>query len=123
MDARAHQVFLVDDDAAVRDSIRALLESYGIQVHDYASGADFLAEPRDNGCGCLIMDMHMPGMNGLELLGAMRAKAWWLPVIAITGKADAHLIANLRNAGACAVFEKPIDEAILLQAIENAVAH
>jgi FixJ family two-component response regulator len=53
----------------------------------------------------------------------MRARDWMLPVIAITGKADARLVANLKNAGACAVFEKPVDEAVLLQAIESASAH
>jgi len=65
----------------------------------------------------------MPGMNGLELLDTVRERALHLPVIVITGRADARLINQLKNAGACAVFEKPIDDTTLLQAIEQAVAN
>jgi FixJ family two-component response regulator len=123
LDALAHRVFLVDDDAAVRDSIRTLLECCGLEVHDYASGPDFLADPRSSGPGCLITDVHMPGMNGLALIDAMRVRARRLPVIVITGRADPRLVARLKNAGACAIFEKPVDDTALLEAIEHAVAH
>jgi two-component system response regulator FixJ len=123
LDAAAHTVFLVDDDEAVRDSIRTLLESCGFRVRDYASGPDFLADPDGAGPGCLITDMHMPGMNGLELIGAMQVRARRLPVIVITARADARLFARLRDAGASAVFEKPLDEESLLRAIEQVVGH
>jgi two-component system CheB/CheR fusion protein len=123
LDALAAPVFLVDDDDAVRDSIRALLESYGLEVHDYPSGHAFLADPAVGDRGCLILDMHMPGMTGLEVLGFMRCSARRMPVIAITGRVDERLIERLRTAGACAVFEKPVDESVLLNAIERAVAH
>jgi two-component system response regulator TtrR len=123
VDATASPVFLVDDDDAVRDSIRALLESYGLEVRDYASGMAFLADPVVGDRGCLILDMHMPGMTGLEVLEIMRRDARRLPVIAITGRADGRLVERLRTAGARAVFEKPIDDAVLMRAIEHAVAH
>jgi FixJ family two-component response regulator len=123
LDALAPRVFLVEDDAAVRDSVRTLLECYGIEVRDYASAQAFLADSAAGGPGCLITDMHMPGMNGLELLDTVRERALHLPVIVITGRADTRLINQLKNAGACAVFEKPIDDTTLLQAIQQAVAN
>jgi two-component system response regulator FixJ len=122
LDARTPKVFLVEDDEAVRDSVRVLLESCGHEVHDYPSGEAFLADPGGGGAGCLITDMHMPGMSGLELIGATRSRSPCLPVIVITGRADARLIDRLRGAGAAAVFEKPVDDGALLQAIQDAVA-
>ena len=124
MDARPQRlVHIVDDDAAVRDSLRALLESCGLAVCDYASGRDFLDHGADSQAGCVVLDIHMPGLSGLELLDILRAKHFALPVIVITGRSDPALRLRARVAGAVAVFDKPVDEAQLLGAIEGAWAH
>jgi two-component system CheB/CheR fusion protein len=122
VDARPHPVFLVDDDAAVRDSVRTLLECCGVTVRDYASGKEFLADPQSAGPGCLITDMYMPGMSGLELLQAMRDRGSHMPAIVITAHADERLLRRLREAGVSTVFEKPVDATLLLTEIERAAA-
>ena len=77
-------VYVIDDDDAVRDSICMLLESYGIAAHPYASGAVFLADlPLDP--GCLLVDVDMPGINGLELLNQLRGRRMAIPAIVMTG--------------------------------------
>jgi len=107
-------VHVVDDDEAVRDSMRALLESYGIEVYAYASAREFLvADPAQPG-GCVLVDLHMPGMGGLELLEALQAQGSRIPVIAITGRSDSMLKERATRAGAVTLLEKPVsDEALL----------
>ena len=115
-------VYVVDDDEAVRDSLRALLESYGMAVRDQASGSEFLKKFRKDGPVCLVLDIHMPGMNGLELLELMDVQGIRIPVIAITGRGDAALREKLAHAGVTTVFDKPVDEDQLVNAIESAFA-
>jgi two-component system response regulator FixJ len=113
-------VHVVDDDAAVRDSLRALLESCGLRVRDYASGAEFLAESPRSAFDCVLLDIHMPGMSGLDLLDILHRRAAMPAVIVITGRGDAGLRNRAQEAGAMAVFDKPLDEDLLLGAIEAA---
>jgi FixJ family two-component response regulator len=113
-------VHIVDDDAAVRDSMRALLESCGLTVRDYASAPEFLADYHQNAGDCLLLDIHMPGMSGLDLLEILHGRKSVLPVIAITGRSDAAIRSRAAGAGAMAVFDKPVDEDKLLGAIEAA---
>ncbi len=120
--AVARTVHVVDDDDAVRDSLRALLESYGLLVRDYASGNDFLQEFSGFGAVCLVLDIHMPGITGFELLEILKARNVQIPVIVITGRADSRLRGRLAQTGAVAVLEKPIDEDELIRAIEAAFA-
>ena len=116
-------ISLVDDDDAVRDSLRALLESYGIAVAEYPSARDFLSNAQSDRSDCMLLDLHMPEMNGLQLLDAMRQQGSPMPVIMITGRGDAQLTSRAIQAGAYALLSKPVEDNILLQSIRDAVAH
>jgi len=114
-------VYLVDDDSAVRDSLRVMLEAYGMVVKDYVSAPAFLADG-ERRHGCLILDLHMPEMSGLELLEVLREQGSELPVIVFTGRGDADLKERVEQAGALALFAKPVDVDALVQTIERALA-
>ena len=114
-------VHIVDDDDVVRDSFRSLLESHGLAVRDYASAEDFLADRQQPKFGCLILDLHMPRMTGLQLLGELQKQGSHLPVIAITGRGDATLKQQVAQAGAFAFLEKPMNEEVLMWTIKSAV--
>src|SRR5262245_57661978 len=114
-------VHVVDDDEAVRDSMRALLESYGIEVRDYASAREFLvASPTQPG-GCVLLDLHMPGMSGLELLEMLQVQGSKLPVVVITGRGDSVLKARAIRAGAVTLLDKPVAEDVLLNSLTRAL--
>jgi len=114
-------VFIVDDDDMVRDSLRALLEAHRFQVHDFESARRYL-DGRDGLIrGCLVVDMHMPDMNGLELLQALRKAGDATPVVLYTGRNDPALEARAMTAGASAVLDKPVTYKILLAAIRQAL--
>jgi two-component system response regulator FixJ len=122
MSALPRKISLVDDDEAVRDSLRALLESYGIAVAEYPTAHDFLSNARNDRSDCLLLDLHMPDMNGLQLLDAMREQGSPMPVIMISGRGDAQLTDRAIRAGAYALLSKPIEDDVLLQSIRDAVA-
>ena len=113
-------VFVVDDDNAVRDSMCALLESAGIEVHDYASANDFLRLVSLNSGGCLILDLQMPGMSGIEVLERLRAEGNQIPVIVMTGRGDPALKEKVMRSGALELLDKPVDEALLMRALDRA---
>ena len=115
-------VYLVDDDEAVRDSLKILLESCGFAVEDYPSGPAFLEAWRGGWRGCLVLDLHMPAMTGLQLLQAMRTRAVDLPAIVITGRADSATEVQAIEAGALAVLEKPVGGDVLVAMIARALA-
>jgi two-component system, LuxR family, response regulator FixJ len=114
-------IFLVDDDPAVRDSLKLLLETYGFIVRDFASGSDFLASGERAENACLVLDMHMPIVSGLDLLEQLAVKSAALPTVIITGRADDSIRQRARAAGAYQVIEKPFDAAALLRAMNHAV--
>jgi two-component system response regulator FixJ len=114
-------VFLVDDDPAVRDSLKLLLETYGFVVREFASGDDFLASGERAEAGCLVLDMHMPVVSGIELLEQLGVKSAVPPTVIITGRADAGIRQRARAAGAFRVLEKPFDTAALLEAMRQAM--
>jgi two-component system response regulator FixJ len=122
MECEAQSICVVDDDDAVRDSLRMLLESYGKTVEDFASARAFLARGRERHYGCLLLDLHMPEMSGLDLLDAMHEDGPWPPAILISGRIDPASARHAREAGAYAVLDKPVDDATLLRSIEGAMA-
>ena len=107
-------VHVVDDDEAVRDSTRARLESYGIEVRDYASAREFLACGQALTRGCVLLDLHMPAMSGLELLEVLRDQGSTLSVIITTGRGDPVLRERAVRAGAITLLDKPVNEDCLL---------
>src|SRR5262249_25263459 len=83
-------VYAVDDDAAVRDSLKILLESYDLIVRDFGSGPDFLGAVESKGAACLVLDLHLPVMGGFEVMNTLGHRGSRLPIIVITGRGDAQ---------------------------------
>ena len=120
MQATARKIYIVDDDDDVRDSLRALLESFGFDVSDYSSAQEFLAHRGGNSNACLLLDLHMPAMSGIDLLEYMQADGSQLPTIIITGRSDAVLKDRALRSGALELIDKPAAEDALLGAIGRA---
>ena len=116
------KVCVIDDDDAVRESMRAALESLGIEVSDYPSASDFASRVTSPPNGCILLDLHMAGMSGLELLELIRRRGWDLPVIVITGRSDDLLKERALRAGLTAFLDKPVDEPTLMHALDWAFA-
>ncbi len=114
-------VHIIDDDEGVRHSLAFLLSSAGLAVRLYDSAAAFLLDLPSAQEGCLITDVRMPGMTGLELLHELKAKACGLPAIVITGYGDVSLAVEAMKAGAIDFIEKPFDQEALLSAVEAAL--
>jgi len=112
-------VFIVDDDQAVRDSLRWLLEANGYRVRAYESSERFLAEYDPEVIGVLIADVRMPGMTGLELQEQLLARKSTLPIVFVTGHGDVPMAVSTMKKGAVDFLEKPFNEADLRQIIAN----
>lgn len=119
---REPTVFVVDDDAAVRRFLRGLIASVGLRVEDYASAAEFLADFETGTPGCLLLDIRMPGMSGLELQRELTDRSVRLPIIILTGHADVQVAVHAMKAGAIDFIEKPFNNEFLLNRIQTAVA-
>ncbi|MBX7200859.1 MAG: response regulator [Rhodospirillaceae bacterium] len=122
-EAKVTYVYVVDDDEAVRDSTRVVLESYGMSVRTFGSAQDFLASVDDEPTGCLLLDQHMPEMTGLEMLEVLKASRKTLPVIMITARGDATFKDRAYRAGAVALLNKPVADDDLVRAIDTALLH
>jgi two-component system response regulator FixJ len=114
-------VHIVDDDAAVRDSLRLLLYSVGIETATYASAADFLERCDCDRPGCLIVDVRMPGMSGLDLQKELARRRIPLPVIIITAHGDTPMAVGALKSGACDFIEKPYDDQHLIDSVRQAI--
>lgn len=115
-------IHVVDDDAAVRHSLERLLGSMGFAAVTYATpGAFLLAAPHLSG-GCVLLDVKMPGISGLEVQARLRTIGFVPPIIVITGQGDIHTAVLAMKAGAFDFLEKPYEEEVLLAAIEAALA-
>ena len=115
-------VHLVDDDEAIRRSVSFALKTSGFEVRAYENGAGILKSAPDLETGCILLDIRMPGMDGLEVQEALRLKGVSLPVIIMTGHGDVSLAVRAMKAGAIDFIEKPFEKAVLLAAIEHAMA-
>ena len=114
-------VHLVDDDGAVRRSVGFMLKTSGYLVRSYESGVELLKSPGELGQGCILLDIRMPGMDGLEVQEALKNKGVNLPIIIMTGHGDVTLAVKAMKAGAIDFIEKPFEKAALLGAIEEGV--
>ena len=113
-------VFIVDDDSSVRDSLGLLLGLRGYRTSLFADAASFLSALRADWQGCLIVDIRMPGMNGLELQRELQDRGCALPVVVISGHGDVSSAREAFRADAIDFLEKPLDEGKLIQAIDEA---
>jgi two-component system CheB/CheR fusion protein len=120
--AAASVTYIIDDDPVIRTALCEVLDGHGRTAHAFASAEAFLAAYHPGGEGCLLVDAHLPGMSGIELLQALRARGDNLPVILITGDGDIGLAVAAMRAGACEFIEKPVGRADLLASITRAMA-
>jgi two-component system response regulator FixJ len=114
-------VSIIDDDAGVRDSLKVLLESNGYEVDDYESAEAFLEERQPRDVGCLLLDVRMPGMDGLSLQEMLTARRESPPIILITGHGDIAMAVRAMKAGAVDFLEKPFNHEDLLAAVRRAL--
>lgn len=114
-------IFVVDDDEAVRDSLGALLESAGFEVETFSSGADFLDRLDPKRGGCIVLDVRMPGLSGLEIQEKLTEKRITLPVIIITGHGDVPIAVQAIKAGAIDFIEKPFGDDVILESVGRAL--
>ena len=114
-------VFVVDDDRAMRESLTWLLDSVGLRVRSYANARDFLAEYDPAQPGCLVLDVRMPGMSGLDLQAELASRGAELPTIVITGHAEVSMAVRAVKAGAIDFIEKPFSDQLLLDRVRQAL--
>ena len=118
----APTVYIVDDDSGVRSSIRVLMKSVGLPAMPFASAKEFLAAYHANSPGCLVLDIRMPGMSGLELQEALNERGAVIPVIFITGHGDIPMAVEAMRHGAFDFLQKPFRDQDLLDRIQRAIA-
>ena len=114
-------VFVVDDDEAMRSSLKWLIESVGLRVECHASAEDFINSYYPGRSGCLLLDVRMPGMSGLELQEYLHNHEITIPIIIITGHGDVPMSVRAMKAGATDFIEKPFNDELLLDSIRNAL--
>ena len=114
-------VFVVDDDVSVRESLELLIRSAGWEPETFASANEFLSRPRVRTPSCLVLDVSLPGLNGLELQTRVAADRNDMPIIFITGYGDVPMTVRAMKAGAVEFLTKPIDDDVLLRAIRSAI--
>ncbi len=114
-------VHVIDDDEAVRESIDFLLRSAGLSVRTYDSAASFLDAAPTIAAGCIITDVRMPGLSGIDLLRRLQEMQIGLPVIVITGHGDVPLAVEAMKCGAIDFLEKPFDDDVLLTSVRSAL--
>jgi FixJ family two-component response regulator len=114
-------VFVVDDDVSVRESVELLIKFAGWQPETFASAKDFLARPRISTPCCLVLDVSLPDLNGLELQKLIASERTDMPIIFITGHGDVPMTVQAMKAGAVEFLTKPFDDEVLLSAIRHAL--
>jgi FixJ family two-component response regulator len=114
-------VFLIDDDPSVRKGLSRLLRIAGYEVESFASAQEFLDRPRFDGCGCLVLDIRMPGLSGLSLQEELAKADYSMPIIFITGHGDIPTSVQAMQKGAVDFLAKPFDKKDLLKAVKTAI--
>lgn len=117
-----HRIAVIDDDHSVRKALQRLLRSVNLDADAYGSGREFLDACRDARPDCLVLDLQMPEMNGLELQQRLAETGIRLPVVVITGHDEPGMRAQCMAAGASTYLRKPLDDKVLLEAINKAIA-
>jgi two-component system, LuxR family, response regulator FixJ len=115
------QICVIDDDESVADSLKSLLETFGYDVQSHNSGADFLADDRRRATGCLIIDQHMPGMDGLDVVDRLQKQGVRMPTILISGRLDTNTKERAASLGVTSVLEKPFAADDLVDLIRAAL--
>lgn len=115
-------IYLVDDDDAVRRSAGFMLRTSGFEVEAFSSGAEFLKAVHHAEPGCILLDVRMPGMDGLEVQRELSSQGITLPVIVLTGHGDVNVAVTAMKAGALDFIEKPFEKTVLLRALEEGFA-
>ena len=116
-------VFVVDDDVSVRESLELLIKFAGWQPETFASAGEFLARPRTATPNCLVLDISLPDLNGLELQKLIASERTDMPIIFITGHGDVPMTVQAMKGGAVEFLTKPFDDEVLLNAIRHAIRH
>jgi FixJ family two-component response regulator len=114
-------VFVIDDDAGVRASIQGLLKSVGLRSESFGTAQDFLCSKRPDGPSCLVLDVRLPGVNGLDLQGELAKAGVRIPIIFITGHGDIPMSVKAMKSGAVEFLTKPFRDQDLLDAIHQAL--
>ena len=115
-------IYIVDDDEAVTDSLHALLETFGFKVQSYGSGSEFLADERHRAADCLLIDQHMPGASGLDVVDSLRKEGGQIPTILISGRLDPSTRERATRLGVRELLDKPVAGSRLIQAIRTMLA-
>jgi FixJ family two-component response regulator len=114
-------ICIVDDDVSVVDSLKSLLETFGFDVRCYTSGAEFLADHGRRIAGCLLIDQHMPGLNGLDVVDHLQKEGARVPTILISGRLDTNIRERAASLGVTSVIEKPFAADRLVNLIRSAL--
>jgi FixJ family two-component response regulator len=116
-------VFIIDDDALIRDGIKSLVKSIGLRAEAFASAQDFMLAKRGDAPACLVLDVRMPGMNGLDFQRQLSEAKIHIPIIFISGHGDIPMSVRAMKEGALEFLTKPVRGLDLLDAIQKAIAH
>jgi FixJ family two-component response regulator len=114
-------VAIVDDDRSVQSALKDLMESAGLEARCFGSAEEFLEPDERNQTGCLVADIRMPGMSGLELQAKLKAEGSRIPIIFITAHGDAKMKIQAMKAGALEFLSKPFDDEVLLEKVRGAL--
>ena len=114
-------VFVVDDDASIREALSSLIESAGLRVETFASAQEYLQHKRPDTPACLVLDVRLPGLSGLELQRKLSPARTRIPIIFITGHGDIPMSVQAMKAGAVEFLPKPFNDDQLLEAIQQAI--
>jgi FixJ family two-component response regulator len=116
-------VFIIDDEALIRDGIRSLIKSIGVRAETYASASDFMLAKRPDAPSCLILDVRMPGLSGLDFQRELTTSGIYIPIIFITGHGDIPMTVRAMKEGAVEFLTKPVRGQDLVDAVQKALAN